>query len=82
MTMCLTESLHVMQGPAMTLAEYLEQHGERAAAFAARTGLSPSQVSRLVRGKSRPSWKTIATIDAATGARVTAADWAAVDNAA
>jgi transcriptional regulator with XRE-family HTH domain len=60
----------------MTLAEYLKQTKESDAAFGGRAGLSQSQVNRLRRGTSRPSWAAIASIAKATGDKVTAVDWA------
>lgn len=66
----------------MTLADYLKQTKESDAAFAFRAELSQSQVNRLRRGMSRPSWATIDLIAKATSKKVTANDWARVEQAA
>jgi transcriptional regulator with XRE-family HTH domain len=66
----------------MTLAEYLKHTKESDAAFGHRASLSQSQVSRLRRGMSRPSWATIDQIAKATGKKVTANDWARAEQAA
>lgn len=66
----------------MTLAEYLKETKESDAAFGARAQLSQSQVNRLRRGASRPSWSAIDSIAKATGDKVTANDWAAAEQAA
>lgn len=50
---------------------------ESDAAFGARVNLSQSQVNRLRRGMSRPSWSAIDSIAKATGDKVTVKDWAA-----
>lgn len=60
---------------AMTLAEYLSKHEITDEAFAAKVGLSQSQISRLKRGKSRPSWPALAAITSVTGGKVTADDF-------
>lgn len=63
----------------MTLDEYLEAERKRAKvtdeAFGKRVSLSQSQISRLRRGLSRPSLKTIEAIHLATGKKVTFSDW-------
>jgi hypothetical protein len=66
----------------MTLTEYLKQTKESDAAFAFRVSLSQSQISRLRRGVSRPSWAAIKAIADATGEKVTANDWASAEQAA
>jgi transcriptional regulator with XRE-family HTH domain len=66
----------------MTLAEYLKHTKESDAAFAFRAELSQSQVNRLRRGQSRPSWATIDQIAKATGKMVTANDWTRAEEAA
>jgi transcriptional regulator with XRE-family HTH domain len=66
----------------MTLAEYLKKTKESDAAFGFRAELSQSQVNRLRRGTSRPSWATIDQIAKATGNAVTANDWANAEQAA
>jgi hypothetical protein len=66
----------------MTLAEYLKHTKESDAAFGVRAHLSQSQVNRLRRGNSRPSWTAIDSIARATGDKVTANDWAAAEQAA
>ena len=45
------------------------------AAFGSLVGLSQSQISRIKRGKSRPSWEALAAIEKATKGKVTAADF-------
>jgi DNA-binding transcriptional regulator YdaS (Cro superfamily) len=59
----------------MTLNEYLEKSGESDGEFAAKVGLSPSQISRLRRGVSKPSWDGIVAIEKVTGGQVQPNDW-------
>lgn len=61
--------------PAMKLSAYLSDKNLTDDAFAAIVGMSQSQISRLKRGISRPSWETVAAIERATGGLVTAADF-------
>jgi len=68
--------MHPVHKEVMTLSEYLSKSEESDAAFAARVGLSQSQISRLRRLRSLPSWEAIKAIATATGNDVTAADWA------
>lgn len=60
----------------MTLDQYLASIGEKPSAFAKRTGLAKSTVSRLVRGQLRPSWDMVAKVERATEGAVQANDWA------
>lgn len=66
----------------MTLSEYLKQSKESDGAFALRVNLSQSQINRLRRGVSRPSWAAIEAIAKETGNKVTANDWANAEQAA
>lgn len=59
----------------MKLSQYLSKTGQTDAAFATEVGLSQSQVSRLRRGKSMPSWNVVPLIEKATDGAVTAADF-------
>lgn len=59
----------------MTLDQYLNTKGMTDAAFAAVVGISQSQVNRLRRGLSQPSWGTLETIERATGGKVAASDF-------
>lgn len=65
----------------MTLDEYLSQAKDengkplRDAAFGARCGMSQSQISRLRKGKSRPSFEGMEAIRKATDGEVSPNDW-------
>lgn len=59
----------------MRLAQYLTDQNLTDEAFAALVGVSQSQISRLKRGISRPSWETVAAIERATGGAVTISDF-------
>lgn len=59
----------------MTLGTYLSANKMTDEAFAALVGMSQSQISRLRRGLSKPSWESLAAIERATGGVVTAADF-------
>ncbi|WP_186307177.1 helix-turn-helix domain-containing protein [Mesorhizobium amorphae] len=59
----------------MKLAEYLSQEKLTDEAFGALVGMSQSQISRIKRGVSRPSWENLASIERVTGSLVTAADF-------
>ncbi len=67
--------MHLMHFPAMKLAQYLSDQGLTDEAFAATVGISQSQISRLKRGISRPSWETLAAIEKVSGGLVTASDF-------
>lgn len=58
----------------MKLEAYLTQKKLTAAAFGEKAGLSQSQVSRIMRGKSWPSREAVDAIFKATGGKVTAHD--------
>lgn len=60
----------------MKLSQYLTDTKETDAAFAAKVGLSQSQISRLRRGLSNPSWDVVPVIEKVTKGAVTAADFA------
>lgn len=60
----------------MTLDQYLTKTGETDAAFAGRAGLSQTQINRLKRGISSPSFETIKKIAKASKGKVKFADWA------
>lgn len=59
----------------MNLHRYLEETKETDAAFGARAGLSQSQISRLRRGVSQPSFEAIRKIATASEGAVRAEDW-------
>jgi transcriptional regulator with XRE-family HTH domain len=60
----------------MTLDQYLKATGESDAAFASKVKLSTSQINRLRRGASKPSWEAVVAIEKATRRKVKANDWA------
>ncbi|WP_181166233.1 helix-turn-helix transcriptional regulator [Mesorhizobium sp. B2-6-7] len=60
----------------MKLAQYISDHEMTDEAFAVTVGMSQSQISRIKRGISRPSWDSVAAIERATGGQVTASDFA------
>lgn len=62
----------------MKLDKYLSAKKLTDAAFASLVGMSQSQVNRLRRGLSQPSWDTVATIERATGGKVSALDFTPV----
>lgn len=59
----------------MRLNQYLSNRKLTDAAFAALVGMSQSQVNRLRRGLSQPSWDTVAAIEKATAGKVSASDF-------
>jgi len=59
----------------MKLEQYLGARKMTDAAFAALVGMSQSQISRLRRGLSRPSWNAVAAIEQATNGNVGASDF-------
>lgn len=59
----------------MKLDQYLSARKLTDAAFAAIVGMSQSQVNRLRRGLSQPSWETVAVIERATDGKVRASDF-------
>lgn len=65
-----------MHNACMTLDQYLTKTGETDAAFAGRAGLSQTQINRLKRGVSSPSFASIKKIAKASGGKVKFADWA------
>lgn len=67
--------MHDMHYRAMTLAEYLSSKRITDEAFASMVNLSQSQISRIKRGISRPSWSALAAIERATGGEVSASDF-------
>lgn len=67
--------MHDMHFQHMKLADYLATMGLTDEAFASQVGISQSQVSRLKRGLSRPSWDSLVAIERATGGAVAAADF-------
>lgn len=67
--------MHGMHFTGMTLSEYLSERKITDEAFAAEVGISQSQISRLRRGISRPSWESVALIERATEGQVTASDF-------
>ena len=67
--------MHEMHVCRMKLDQYLSATKMTDAAFAAVVGMSQSQVNRLRRGLSRPSWDAVATIERATEGKVRASDF-------
>lgn len=67
--------MHMVHTAGMKLQDYLSKHELTDAAFALKVGLSQSQISRLRRGRSLPSWEAISAIATATKGKVTADDW-------
>lgn len=59
----------------MKLAEYLSQEKLTDEAFGGLVGMSQSQISRIKRGVSRPSWEALAAIERVTDGSVRAADF-------
>jgi transcriptional regulator with XRE-family HTH domain len=59
----------------MKLDQYLSARKLTDAAFAAIVGMSQSQVNRLRRGLSMPSWDAVAAIEQATSGKVSATDF-------
>lgn len=59
----------------MKLREWLRAHDIKPVAFAAQVGRSPSTISRLLRGLTRPDWETMTAIEHATNGAVTPNDW-------
>lgn len=59
----------------MTLDQYLSETNKTDTAFAADAGLSQSQIGRLRRGVSKPSWDAIVAIERASGGAVQPNDW-------
>lgn len=67
--------MHAMHYRGMTLAEYLSSKRLTDEAFASIVNLSQSQISRIKRGISRPSWSAVEAIERATGGEVSASDF-------
>jgi transcriptional regulator with XRE-family HTH domain len=59
----------------MKLAEFLNTEKLTDEAFGALVGMSQSQISRIKRGVSRPSWESLAAIERVTDGKVRAADF-------
>ncbi|MDD1434619.1 helix-turn-helix domain-containing protein [Rhizobiales bacterium 3FA27D7] len=59
----------------MKLSEYLSVNNLTDEAFGVLVGMSQSQISRIKRGISKPSWESLATIDHVTKGSVTANDF-------
>lgn len=75
MNIMLDMHMHEMHVSCMKLSHYLEQHDMTDAAFAEKVGMSQSQISRLRREVSRPSWEAVTAIEAATNGKVLATDF-------
>jgi len=67
--------MHAMHFQAMKLSDFLSERKLTDEAFASMVGMSQSQVSRLRREVSRPSWETLAMIERATDGLVGANDF-------
>jgi DNA-binding transcriptional regulator YdaS (Cro superfamily) len=76
MHMMLDMHMHGVHFAGMKLDQYLSTKKITDAAFAATAGISQSQVSRLKRGKSMPSWELASTIERVTGGKVRPKDFA------
>ncbi len=59
----------------MKLAHWLKQNRKRQAELASAVRRSPSQISRIANGRSRPSWELVERIHGFTGGAVTATDF-------
>lgn len=59
----------------MTLTEYLKEHDLSPARFAADLAVSPSAVTRWIRGERRPDLESLAAIEKATKGKVGLADF-------
>lgn len=66
----------------MKLSAYISKKKMTNAEFGTLVGLSQSQVSRIRRGVSRPSWEAMGRIEKETGGKVTFKDFAADEVAA
>lgn len=75
MNIMLDMHMHLMHKRGMNLHQYLTETEETDAAFGARAGLSQSQISRLRRGVSQPSFDAIKKIAVASGGKVPAEAW-------
>ncbi len=63
----------------MTLAEYLEESGQRPSHFAQAAGVEPSTILRMLSGARGPSLVMALRIEAATEGKVTTRDWQAIE---
>lgn len=67
--------MHAMHFDGMKLDQYLSENSLTDAAFAAQVEMSQSQINRLKRGLSQPSWVAVTAIDKASNGQVSAKDW-------
>lgn len=67
--------MHGMHDRGMNLGRYLSDNNLTDAAFAGLVGMSQSQINRLRRGLSQPSWETVALIERVTNGEVSASDF-------
>lgn len=66
----------------MTLDDFLRKQDLSTPDFAKLVGASRSQISRVRRGQSRPSWELVERIEAVTSGQVTANDFMRQESAA
>lgn len=59
----------------MNLSEYLRTKDLKPSAFAADLGVSPSTITRILRGERSPGFNLIMRIEAATKGKVKPVDW-------
>ena len=59
----------------MKLHSWITDNKFTLASFAKEAGTSHAQISRILNGKRRPSWKLALRIQAATGGEVPASEW-------
>lgn len=59
----------------MKLETYLSEIDLKATAFAEKIGVSPSTITRILRGERSPGFDLVMRIQAATKGKVSAKDW-------
>ena len=72
---CLLQDLPYGKNFVMQLGAYLKREEISSSDFAARVGVSPSSVTRWVRGERKPSLEQVVTIERVTNGDVVAADF-------
>lgn len=59
----------------MKLKQYLFENDKKPSVFAAEVGVSPSTITRILRGERSPGFNLVMRIERATGGAVCAEDW-------
>jgi len=59
----------------MKLETYLTERNKKPTVFAAEIGVSPSTITRIIKGERSPGFDLVMKIQAATKGRVKPADW-------